>query len=93
MASSLSVISWRDEAINRILTDTAGELMHRQAEVLAVNEKDLSRMDPATVSYTHLDVYKRQVYASIYFNTFYFYHLSLMQRNNKKTEQAKKNKA
>ena len=45
VAASRQLITLSDEAINRILIDTAGELMTRQAEVLAANEKDLSRMD------------------------------------------------
>ena len=54
VAASRQLITLSDEAINRILTDTAGELMNRQAEVLAVNEKDLSRMDPANPKYDRL---------------------------------------
>ena len=54
VAASRQLITLSDEAINRILTDTAGELMNRQAEVLAANEKDLSRMDPANPKYDRL---------------------------------------
>ena len=54
VAASRQLITLSDEAINRILIDTAGELMNRQAEVLAANEKDLSRMDPANPKYDRL---------------------------------------
>ena len=54
IAASRQLITLSDEAINRILTDTAGELINRQAEVLAANEKDLSRMDPANPKYDRL---------------------------------------
>ena len=54
VAASRQLITLSDEAINRILTDTAGELMNQQAEVLTVNEKDLSRMDPANPKYDRL---------------------------------------
>lgn len=40
--------------INRILIDTASALLTRQAEVLAANVEDLSRMDPANPKYDRL---------------------------------------
>ena len=53
-AASRRLITLSDEAINNILTDTAHALIERQAEVLAANEKDLSRMDPANPKYDRL---------------------------------------
>lgn len=53
-AASRSLITLNDAALNRILLDTANELINRQAEVLAENEKDLSRMDPANPKYDRL---------------------------------------
>lgn len=53
-AASRQLITLSDEAINRILTDTANELIKRQTEVLAANEKDLARMDPANPKYDRL---------------------------------------
>lgn len=52
--ASRQLIMLDDEAINRILTDTADELMKRQDEVLAANGKDLARMDPANPKYDRL---------------------------------------
>jgi len=49
VTASRQLITLSDEAINRILTDTADELINRQAEVLTANEKDLARMDPAQI--------------------------------------------
>lgn len=54
VTASRQLITLSDEAINRILTDTADELINRQAEVLAANEKDLARMDPANPKYDRL---------------------------------------
>ena len=54
VTASRQLITLSDEAINRILTKTADELMNRQAEVLAANEKDLARMDPANPKYDRL---------------------------------------
>lgn len=54
MQASRQLIMLDDEAINRILTDTADELMKRQDEVLAANGKDLARMDPANPKYDRL---------------------------------------
>ena len=54
VTASRQLITLSDEAINRILTETADELMNRQAEVLAANEKDLARMDPANPKYDRL---------------------------------------
>ena len=54
VTASRQLIMLSDEAINRILTETADELMNRQAEVLAANEKDLARMDPANPKYDRL---------------------------------------
>ncbi len=53
VAASRQLITLSDEAINRILTDTAGELMNQQAEVLTVNERPF-RMDPANPKYDRL---------------------------------------
>ena len=53
-AASRQLITLSDEAINSILTDTAGALIKRQAEVLAANGKDLGRMDPANPKYDRL---------------------------------------
>lgn len=53
-AASRSLITLSDAALNRILLDTANELINRQAEVLSENEKDLSRMDPANPKYDRL---------------------------------------
>lgn len=54
VTASRQLITLSDEAINRILTDTADELINRQAEVLTANEKDLTRMDPANPKYDRL---------------------------------------
>lgn len=54
VAASRQLVMLNDEAINRILQDTANELMNRQADVLVANEKDLSRMDPANPKYDRL---------------------------------------
>lgn len=54
VTASRQLITLSDEAINRILTDTADELINRQAEVLTANEKDLARMDPANPKYDRL---------------------------------------
>lgn len=54
VAASRQLITLSDEAINSILTDTAQELLNRQAEVLAANEQDLARMDPANPKYDRL---------------------------------------
>ena len=54
VTASRQLIALSDEAINRILTDTADELINRQAEVLTANEKDLTRMDPANPKYDRL---------------------------------------
>lgn len=53
-AASRQLITLGDEAINRILTDTARALISHQATVLAENEKDLARMDPANPKYDRL---------------------------------------
>ena len=52
--ASRQLITLSDEVINSILTDTADALIKRQTEVLAANEKDLSRMDPANPKYDRL---------------------------------------
>ena len=54
VTASRQLITLSDQAINRILTDTADELINRQAEVLTANEKDLTRMDPANPKYDRL---------------------------------------
>ena len=54
VTASRQLITLSDEAINRILTDTADELINRQAEVLTANEKDLARMDPTNPKYDRL---------------------------------------
>lgn len=54
VTASRQLITLSDEAINRILTDTADELINRQAEALTANEKDLTRMDPANPKYDRL---------------------------------------
>lgn len=53
-AASRQLITLGDEAINRILTDTARALISHQATILAENEKDLARMDPANPKYDRL---------------------------------------
>lgn len=52
--ASRSLVTLSDEAINSILRDTADELIKRQADILAANEKDLARMDPANPKYDRL---------------------------------------
>lgn len=54
VTASRQLITLSDEARNSILTDTANELLKQQAEVLAANEKDLARMDPANPKYDRL---------------------------------------
>lgn len=54
VAASRQLITLSDDAINRILLDTADELINRQDDVLAANRKDLSRMDPANPKYDRL---------------------------------------
>lgn len=54
VTASRQLITLSDETINRILTDTADELINRQAEVLTANEKDLARMDRANPKYDRL---------------------------------------
>lgn len=48
------LITLTDDAINSILRDTANELINQQAHILAANEKDLARMDPANPKYDRL---------------------------------------
>ena len=47
LAASRQLVTLDDATINRILIDTASALLTRQAEVLAANVEDLSRMDRA----------------------------------------------
>lgn len=54
VTASRQLITLSDEARNSILTDTANELLKQQAKVLAANEKDLARMDPANPKYDRL---------------------------------------
>ncbi|WP_099463472.1 MULTISPECIES: glutamate-5-semialdehyde dehydrogenase [Parabacteroides] len=51
---SRSLLTLSDNKINRILQDTAQELLNCQSYVLAENAKDLSRMDPANPKYDRL---------------------------------------
>lgn len=52
--ASHSLLTLDDAFINRILTDTAGELLASREQVLAANRVDLSRMDPADPKYDRL---------------------------------------
>ena len=54
LAASRQLVTLDDATINRILIDTASALLTRQAEVLAANVEDLSRMDPANPKYDRL---------------------------------------
>ena len=54
LAASHQLVTLDDATINRILIDTASALLTRQAEVLAANVEDLSRMDPANPKYDRL---------------------------------------
>ena len=54
LAASRQLVTQDDATINRILIDTASALLTRQAEVLAANVEDLSRMDPANPKYDRL---------------------------------------
>lgn len=49
------LITLTDDAINSILRDTANELINQQADILAANEIDLARMDPANPKYDRLN--------------------------------------
>ena len=53
LAASRQLVTLDDATINRILIDTASALLTRQAEVLAANVEDLSRMDPANQGIVH----------------------------------------
>ena len=57
LAASHQLVTLDDATINRILIDTASALLTRQAEVLAANVEDLSRMDPANPKYDRLKLY------------------------------------
>ena len=46
LAASRQLVTLDDATINRILIDTASALLTRQAEVLAANVEDLSRIGP-----------------------------------------------
>lgn len=52
--ASHSLLTLDDAFINRILTDTADELLASREQVLAANRVDLSRMDPADPKYDRL---------------------------------------
>ena len=54
LTASRQLVTLDDATINRILIDTASALLTRQAEVLAANVEDLSRMDPANPKYDRL---------------------------------------
>ena len=54
VAASRSLLSLEDETINRILTETADELIAAQSHILAENANDLARMDPANPKYDRL---------------------------------------
>ena len=54
LAASRQLVTLDAATINRILIDTASALLTRQAEVLAANVEDLSRMDPANPKYDRL---------------------------------------
>lgn len=52
--ASRSLLSVSDEKINRILTETAEELIANCEQVLTANAEDLARMDPANPKYDRL---------------------------------------
>ncbi|MCC8152932.1 MAG: glutamate-5-semialdehyde dehydrogenase [Tannerellaceae bacterium] len=52
--ASRSLITLEDEAINRILLDTADALIENTDAILEANQKDLDRMDPANPKYDRL---------------------------------------
>lgn len=61
--SSCSLLSLSDQILSRVLSDMAEEAVRQTAYLLAENEKDLARMDPANPKYDRLKLTAERIAA------------------------------